>query len=117
MMVLQILNKDLPVRNLIFVLGEGVLIYAVVLLSTFARSGTANGLLLSSQVLAKAVVKPLEEFKSPNVLPVGKEDGIVDLYILKTEINRGFQLHLEALKAFPGFLEDPFPQFKLFSPR
>ena len=56
MMVLQILNKDLPVRNLIFVLGEGVLIYAVVLLSTFARSGTANGLLLSSQVLAKAVL-------------------------------------------------------------
>ena len=55
-MILRVFNKDLPLRNLIFVFGEGVLIYAVVLVSTFLRLDKASFLLLSYQVLAEALL-------------------------------------------------------------
>jgi FlaA1/EpsC-like NDP-sugar epimerase len=55
-MILRIFNKDLPVRTLIFIVGEGLLIYASVLLATLLRSGSIHTSLLSGQILGKAAV-------------------------------------------------------------
>lgn len=55
-MIIRIFNRDLPVRNLFFVFGEGVLIYVVVMMWTFISQGRAAVPLLSSQVLVKALL-------------------------------------------------------------
>ena len=55
-MILRIFNKDVPLRNLLFVIGEGALIYAAVLIAAFLRLGSANASFLSGEVLAKALL-------------------------------------------------------------
>ena len=55
-MIFRFFNKDLPVRNLIFVAGEGALIYSVVLISIFFCYGTDDASILTSDNLAKALL-------------------------------------------------------------
>jgi sugar transferase (PEP-CTERM system associated) len=55
-MILRILNKDVPLRNLLFVIGEGVLIYASVVLAAFLRFGNLQSSLFSTDLLSKALV-------------------------------------------------------------
>lgn len=55
-MILRIFKIDLPVRNIAFVLGEGVLIYFSVLLAAFVRSGRFHASFGSAEVLGKAFV-------------------------------------------------------------
>ena len=55
-MILRIFKKDLPLRNLLFVIGEGALIYAAVLMAAFLRLGSAHASFLSGQVLGKALL-------------------------------------------------------------
>lgn len=52
-MILQIFKKDVPLRNLIFVVGEGVLIYVAVMLSAFIHFGDLHGSLFSLDFLAR----------------------------------------------------------------
>jgi sugar transferase (PEP-CTERM system associated) len=53
-MILRIFKKDIPLRNLLFVIGEGILIYAAVLIAAFLRLGNAS--FLSDEVLGKALL-------------------------------------------------------------
>jgi sugar transferase (PEP-CTERM system associated) len=55
-MILRTFKKDLPLRNLLFVIGEGALIYVAVLMAAFLRLGNADASFLSSDVLAKAIL-------------------------------------------------------------
>jgi len=55
-MILRIFKKDLPLRNLLFVIGEGALIYAAVLMAAFLRLDSAHASFLSGEVLAKALL-------------------------------------------------------------
>jgi len=55
-MILRIFKKDLPLRNLLFVLGEGTLIYAATLLAALIRLGSVNASFSSGIVLGKALV-------------------------------------------------------------
>jgi sugar transferase (PEP-CTERM system associated) len=55
-MILRIFKKDLPLRNLLFVLGEGILIYASVLIAASLRFGTDDASLLSGETLGKAAL-------------------------------------------------------------
>ncbi len=55
-MNLRVFNKDLPLRNLLFFMGEGVLIYAAVLMAAFLRLGNAQAAFLSGEVLRKALL-------------------------------------------------------------
>jgi len=55
-MVLKILNKDVPLRNFLFVIGEGIMIYAAVLISAFIRLGNVHDSFLSLEVLNKALL-------------------------------------------------------------
>jgi sugar transferase (PEP-CTERM system associated) len=55
-MILRIFKKDLPLRNLFFVLGEGLLIYASVLIAAYLRFGSLQTSLLSMDILAKAAL-------------------------------------------------------------
>lgn len=53
-MTLRVFKKDLPLRNLLFVIGEGALIYAAVLIAAFLRLDSAS--FLYREVLGKAIV-------------------------------------------------------------
>ena len=55
-MILRILNKDVPLRNLLFVIGEGILIYAAIVISAFIRFGNIQDSFLSTTVLSKALL-------------------------------------------------------------
>ena len=55
-MILRIFKKDLPVRNLLFVIGEGALIYAAVLIAAFLRLDSTHVSFLSGAVLGKALL-------------------------------------------------------------
>ena len=55
-MILRIFKKDLPLLNLLFVVGEGVLIYAAVLMAAFLRLGSVHASFLSVEVLGKALL-------------------------------------------------------------
>jgi len=55
-MILRVFKKDLPLHNLLFVLGEGMLIYASVLIAAFLRLGSSDTSLLSGEILGKAVL-------------------------------------------------------------
>jgi sugar transferase (PEP-CTERM system associated) len=55
-MILRVFNKDLPLRNLIFFLGEGVLIYVAVLVSGLLCTGVPTQIFGSTQVLGKALL-------------------------------------------------------------
>ncbi len=55
-MILRIFNKDLPLRNLLFVIGEGALIYAAVLMAAFLRFGSVHESFLAGEVLGKALI-------------------------------------------------------------
>ena len=55
-MILRIFNKDLPLRNLLFVIGEGALIYTSVLIAAFIRLGSVHDSFLSGEVLSKALL-------------------------------------------------------------
>ena len=55
-MILRMFNKDLPLRNLLFVIGEGALIYTAVLMAAFIRFGSINASFLSGEVLGKALI-------------------------------------------------------------
>ncbi len=55
-MILRIFKKDLPLRNFLFVIGEGALIYAAVMVAAFLRLGSAHASFLSGEVLAKALL-------------------------------------------------------------
>jgi len=55
-MILRIFNKDLPLRNLLFVIGEGVLIYCAVLLASLLRLDSVKNSLLSGEVAGKALL-------------------------------------------------------------
>ncbi len=55
-MILRILNKDVPLRNVLFVVGEGALIYAAVLVSAFIRHGSAHRSFLSPDLHSKAML-------------------------------------------------------------
>ena len=55
-MILRILNKDVPLRNFLFVIGEGVLIYAAVMIAAFLRLGGAHDSLLSIDLLSKSLL-------------------------------------------------------------
>ena len=51
-MILRILNKDVPLRNILFVIGEGILIYASVILAAFLRFGNLPELLQMTLTMA-----------------------------------------------------------------
>jgi sugar transferase (PEP-CTERM system associated) len=53
-MILRVFNKDLPLRTLIFVLGEGILIYVGVLVSAVLCVGVPEQIFGSTAVLGKA---------------------------------------------------------------
>ena len=53
-MTLHIIKKDLPLRNLLFVIGEGALIFAAVLMGAFLRLGSVS--FLSNEVFGKALL-------------------------------------------------------------
>ena len=55
-MILRILNKDVPLRNLLFVVGEGLLIYAAILISAYIRFGSVQKSFLSIDLLSKALL-------------------------------------------------------------
>ena len=55
-MVLRILNKDIPLRNFLFVIGEGVLIYAAVIMAAFVLSGNISESLMSTDIVSKALL-------------------------------------------------------------
>jgi sugar transferase (PEP-CTERM system associated) len=55
-MILRILKKDVPLRNLLFVVGEGFLIYAGILISAYLRFGSLNRPFWSSEILSKALL-------------------------------------------------------------
>jgi sugar transferase (PEP-CTERM system associated) len=55
-MILRILNKDVPLRNLLFVIGEGVLIYSAVMTAAFLRFGSAYESFLSTSIISKALL-------------------------------------------------------------
>jgi len=55
-MIVRIFNKDVPVRTLIFVVGEGFLIYASVLIAALLRSSSPHTSFLSDQILGKAAL-------------------------------------------------------------
>lgn len=55
-MILHTFKRDLPLRNLLFVLGEGILIYVAVLTAALIRFGNFNDSFLSGDVLSKALV-------------------------------------------------------------
>jgi len=55
-MILRVFKKDLPLRNLLFVLGEGLLMYASVLIAAYLRFGSVETSLLSTEILAKAAL-------------------------------------------------------------
>lgn len=53
-MNLKIFNKDVPLLNLCFVIGEGLLIYSAILIAAFVRFGSIEASFLSPDVLGKA---------------------------------------------------------------
>jgi sugar transferase (PEP-CTERM system associated) len=55
-MILHIFKKDLPLRNVVFVVGEGVLMYFSVLLAAFVRHGRFQASFGSAEVLRNAFV-------------------------------------------------------------
>ena len=55
-MILRILNKDVPLHNILLVIGEGVLIYASVVLAAFLRFGNLQSSLFSTDLLSKGLV-------------------------------------------------------------
>jgi sugar transferase (PEP-CTERM system associated) len=55
-MILRIFNKDVPVRTLVFVIGEGLLIYASVLIGAFLRLGSVHTSFMSGEILGKGVL-------------------------------------------------------------
>ena len=55
-MILRVFRKDLPLRNLLFVVGEGALIYGAVLIAAFLRLGSAHASFLSAEVIGKALL-------------------------------------------------------------
>jgi len=55
-MIFRIFNKDVPVRNLLFVIGEGILIYVAVLVAAFLRLGSVHASFLSGEVISKAIL-------------------------------------------------------------
>jgi sugar transferase (PEP-CTERM system associated) len=55
-MILRIFKKDLPLRNLFFVVGEGALIYAAILIAAFLRLGGTHASFLSGEIFAKALL-------------------------------------------------------------
>lgn len=55
-MVIRIFNKDLALHNLLFVIGEGVLIYAAVLMASFFRLGSAETSFLSGKALLTTLI-------------------------------------------------------------
>lgn len=54
-MVIRIFNKDFSLHSLLFVIGEGALIYAAVLMAAFLRLGGAHASFLSGEGLGKAL--------------------------------------------------------------
>ena len=58
-MVLRIFNKDFSLHSLLFVIGEGFLIYAAVLMAAFLRLGGAHTSFLSGEILGKALLMTL----------------------------------------------------------
>jgi hypothetical protein len=55
------------------------------------------------------VVELVEELESSDILPVGEENGIVESFLPKAEIEGSFQLSLKASKILLGLPEEPFP--------
>jgi len=55
-MILRVFKKNLPLRNFLFVIGEGALIYAAVLIAAFLRLGSAHASFLSGEILGKALL-------------------------------------------------------------
>ena len=55
-MILRILHKDVPLRNLLFVIGEGVLIYAAVMAAALLRFGNVHYSFLSPKIISKALL-------------------------------------------------------------
>jgi len=55
-MILRILNKDVPLRNLFFVVGEGILIYAAIVMVAFLRFGGIQESFMSAQIISKALL-------------------------------------------------------------
>ena len=55
-MILRIFNKDVPLHSLLFVVGEGILIYIAVLLAAALRLQTLHVTTLSVEILSKALL-------------------------------------------------------------
>jgi exopolysaccharide biosynthesis polyprenyl glycosylphosphotransferase len=55
-MILRILHRDIPLRHLLFVLGEGILIYLAVMMAVYLRFGGPTELLLSPEIIGKALL-------------------------------------------------------------
>jgi sugar transferase (PEP-CTERM system associated) len=55
-MILRILNKDVPLRNLLFVIGEGFLIYSAVMMAAYIRFGSVSNSFLSLEIVSKALL-------------------------------------------------------------
>ena len=83
-MILRIFNKDFPLRSLLFVIGEGALIYAAVLTAAFLRLGSAHASFLSGEVLRKTLLITLvcqvclyyNELYNPKVTNANLELGL-----------------------------------------
>ncbi len=55
-MILRLFSKDLPLGKLLFVVGEGLLIYVSVVLAAFVRFGSIETSFLSGEILGKAAL-------------------------------------------------------------
>ena len=55
-MILRILNKDVPLRSLLFVIGEGLLIYTAIPISAYMRLGSVPEYFLSSDFISKVLL-------------------------------------------------------------
>ncbi len=53
-MNLRVFNKDLPLHNIVFVVGEGALVFAAVLTAAFFRLDSPHASFLSGQLLVRA---------------------------------------------------------------
>jgi len=55
-MILRFFNKDLPLRNVLFVLGEAALIYTAVVFAAYTRFGNSPDVFSSWEILSKAAL-------------------------------------------------------------
>jgi sugar transferase (PEP-CTERM system associated) len=58
-MIIRIFNKDVPLQSLLFVVGEGILIYVAVIVAAFLRLNTLHATTFSVEILSRALLVTL----------------------------------------------------------